>query len=325
MPGWSATVTTALAAGRGPGDARPILQDPATDRGPEAQAGSSPCPARKESYFVTSKPDISLAEGFRHVDETGSVSRFADCLIRQNEHDTFIHYKEQSFAFLNCNPGKSILDVGCGAGFDLLRLKALVGKTGKVVGADESMSLIELAAQRVRKAEVPIEFVVGDAKRLPWADGTFDGCRIDRSLQHIQGPEEALAEMCRVTKRGGRVVASEPDWGTYVLGSTRDPHTMASVEEWSNRIQNPFVGRELPEMLLEIGLRNLEIKANVLLTRGFEQTEMICDLEPFSSSLVEAGKVASRDAEQWWREKNRLNQEGGFIALLTVVTVGGAK
>ena len=52
-------------------------------------------------------------------------------------------------------------------------------------------------------------FVVADATALPFADGRFDACRADRTIQHIPDADVAVAEMARVTRPGGTVVISE--------------------------------------------------------------------------------------------------------------------
>jgi ubiquinone/menaquinone biosynthesis C-methylase UbiE len=57
-----------------------------------------------------------------------------------------------------------------------------------------------------------VAIVVGDAQHLVFADATFDRCRAERVLMHLDHPEQALAEMVRVVRlgslswRGGRPV-----------------------------------------------------------------------------------------------------------------------
>ena len=64
------------------------------------------------------------------------------------------------------------------------------------------------------------QFVVADGADLPFADGSLDAVRIDRSLQHIAEPGRVVREMARVARHGALVLCSEPDWGTFLLGGT---------------------------------------------------------------------------------------------------------
>src|SRR5690606_30164749 len=54
-----------------------------------------------------------------------------------------------------------------------------------------------------------IPFVAGDAMRLPFADDVFDAVTISVALRNVQDPAQALREMLRVTKPGGRLVVME--------------------------------------------------------------------------------------------------------------------
>jgi ubiquinone/menaquinone biosynthesis C-methylase UbiE len=92
-----------------------------------------------------------------------------------------------------------------------------VGATGRVVGIDASQELIAKAIERTRARSRRLEFQVGDALALDFADDTFDACRIDRVLQHLHEPARGVAEMARVTRPGGRLCAHEPDWHTMTI------------------------------------------------------------------------------------------------------------
>ncbi len=92
------------------------------------------------------------------------------------------------------------LDVGCGAGALAL---ALAPHVADVVGVDRVPELLELARDR---APANATFVEGDAERLTFADASFDLAGTLRTLHHVPRPELVLAELTRVTRRGGRVL-----------------------------------------------------------------------------------------------------------------------
>ena len=61
-------------------------------------------------------------------------------------------------------------------------------------------------------------FDVGDAMNLPYVDGSLDACRAETLLQHLTDPHQAVHEMTRVTRPGGRAATPESDTGTTLAG-----------------------------------------------------------------------------------------------------------
>ncbi len=103
---------------------------------------------------------------------------------------------------LDAAPGRRILDVAAGTGTSGM---ALTGRGARVVACDISQGMLSVGRHR----HPGMEFVVGDGRRLPFADGVFDAVTISFGLRNIADPEAALAEMLRVTRPGGRLVVCE--------------------------------------------------------------------------------------------------------------------
>jgi demethylmenaquinone methyltransferase/2-methoxy-6-polyprenyl-1,4-benzoquinol methylase len=99
-------------------------------------------------------------------------------------------------------PGERILDVAAGTGTS----SASLARSGaEVVALDFSPGMIAEGRRRYPK----IEFIEGDAEKLPFADDTFDAVTISFGLRNVEHPKVALAEMYRVLKPGGRLVVCE--------------------------------------------------------------------------------------------------------------------
>ena len=152
-----------------------------------------------------------------NIDRTADPGTFVGYLDAISGLDFARAYKQQTFALLGLRRGDRVLDVGCGTGDDARALAQIVGPTGRVVGLDASAAMIDEARQRSDGLGLPLEFLVGDAHRLDFADATFDGARADRTFQHLEDPERALAELARVTRPDGAVVVAGPDWGTLIV------------------------------------------------------------------------------------------------------------
>jgi SAM-dependent methyltransferase len=101
-----------------------------------------------------------------------------------------------------------VLDIGCAAGmFSLLSRES--GVTG--VGVD-----ISLGSLRQAKKESPgFEFALASADHLPWPDQTFDTILMLDVLEHVPYEQEALAEVDRVLRPGGKFIISVPNKGEF--------------------------------------------------------------------------------------------------------------
>jgi demethylmenaquinone methyltransferase/2-methoxy-6-polyprenyl-1,4-benzoquinol methylase len=102
-------------------------------------------------------------------------------------------------------PGGSAVDVACGSGKLTAVLAGIAGTRGRVVGLDFSPRMLEIA----RRDHPGIEFLEGDALKLPFADASFDASTMAFGLRNLADPVNGLREMQRVVKPGGRSVVLE--------------------------------------------------------------------------------------------------------------------
>jgi arsenite methyltransferase len=102
--------------------------------------------------------------------------------------------------------GETVLDIGCGAGMDLLLAAKRVGPGGHAIGVDMTDAMIE----RVRKSTVEsglrqVEIRKGDATSLPVPDATVDLIISNGVLNLVPEKERGFGEIVRVLKPGGRL------------------------------------------------------------------------------------------------------------------------
>ena len=104
--------------------------------------------------------------------------------------------------------GERILDLAAGTGTSSEPFHAL---GARVVPCDFSLGMLRVGKRRLPQ----LGFTAGDALALPFADDSFDAVTISFGLRNVADVEAALAEMCRVTRPGGRLVVCEfssPTW-----------------------------------------------------------------------------------------------------------------
>jgi demethylmenaquinone methyltransferase/2-methoxy-6-polyprenyl-1,4-benzoquinol methylase len=105
-------------------------------------------------------------------------------------------------------PGERVLDLAAGTGTSTATFAA---GGAECVACDFSLGMLRAGLSRVRAAaDGPRPaFVGGDALRLPFGDQVFDAVTVSFGLRNVVRPEQALAEMFRVTRPGGRLVICE--------------------------------------------------------------------------------------------------------------------
>jgi SAM-dependent methyltransferase len=106
--------------------------------------------------------------------------------------------------------GERVLDVGCGTGSLTFALPTFASLAA-VIGIDATEPFV--AAARARNADPRITFDFGDARALPYADASFDRAYSSLVLHFVPDAARAVAEMRRVVRPGGTVVAAV--WDNY--------------------------------------------------------------------------------------------------------------
>jgi len=148
---------------------------------------------------------------------------------------------------------KNILDVGCGSGTvtkDIVHLTK-----GKVIGVDGSRDMIEVA-KNILKDYKNVELYVSNAETIPFRDNTFDIVTCNLFFMWVDNPQKVINEMTRVTKPGGRVLASlEPDYGGK-LHYPENPKIDAvfAGKAVKERGGDPHIGRKLRLLFVRAGL-----------------------------------------------------------------------
>jgi SAM-dependent methyltransferase len=129
----------------------------------------------------------------------GTPGFFADL---DQYHFEKLHHLPRLVAFDGYR-GRKVLDVGCGAGTDLIRF-ARGG--AEVTGVDLTQSAIDLARQNFAQQGLTGDLRVSDGEHLPFADNSFDLVFAHGVVQYTSAPSALVAECHRVLKPGGEAV-----------------------------------------------------------------------------------------------------------------------
>jgi len=235
-------------------------------------------------------------------------------------------YKARSFESLSVAPGALLLDVGCGTGDDVLSLARSVGPAGKVIGLDKNPAIVAEASRRAANAGLPVEFQVGDACRMEFPDNSFDGCRSDRAVQHMDNPERAVAEMVRVLRPAKLLVITEPDWETLVI----DPGQRSITRRVANFlcdqcVREGWIGRRLWAMYQRSGLIEISVNAEAFILTDLVSADRIWGLRRHALRAQQAGVISTAEMDAWWRELEAAHACGQFFSATVGFMARGRK
>lgn len=105
--------------------------------------------------------------------------------------------------------GQNILDCATGTGDLAIEFKKAVGPTGKVIGTDFCVDMLESAPTKAKQKNLDIQFEQADVTALQYKDSQFDVVSISFGIRNVSDPVKALKEMARVARPGGRVMVLE--------------------------------------------------------------------------------------------------------------------
>jgi arsenite methyltransferase len=159
-------------------------------------------------------------------------------------------------AVADLHAGETVLDLGSGAGADVLISAQRVAPGGRAIGLDMTDEMLELARANAREASVEnVEFVKGYLEEVPLADASVDvvisNCVINLSADKSQ----VLLEAARVLRPGGRFAVSD-----VIADEDMDAETRADMAAWTGCIAGALTEREFAGALEAAGFEDIEVR-----------------------------------------------------------------
>ncbi len=260
---------------------------------------------------------------FSHVDAAAQ----ADALVEFLDRTAAAHFgaiNRRSFELLRLDESADVLDVGCGTGDDVRAMRRQIGPRGCVTGIDPSRHMIQQAVARDRGSALASRFLIGDVRDLAFPDRSFDACRISRVLLHVDDPESALREVARVTRRGGRIVAIEPDFDTLALAHPDQETARAVLRAFCDSFAHGTAGRWLSVWLRRLGMEEIRCEPQVVrvdaefFRNGFR-------IEQAAGRAAERNLVSRERCDDFLRALEGIEARDEFFCFATVLVVGATR
>ena len=159
-------------------------------------------------------------------------------------------------AVADLHEGEIVLDLGSGAGADVLISARRVGPAGKAIGIDMTDEMLDLARINATAAGVDnVEFIKGYLEELPLPDASVDVVISNCVINLAADKAVVLREAARVLRPGGRLAISD-----VITDPDLDEATTADIAAWTGCIAGALTEREFRATLVNAGFDEIEIR-----------------------------------------------------------------
>jgi arsenite methyltransferase len=158
-------------------------------------------------------------------------------------------------AVADLHEGETVLDLGSGAGADVLISANRVGLTGKVIGLDMTDEMLDLARANAAEAGVDnVEFIKGYIEDIPLPESSVDVVISNCVINLAADKGQVLREAARVLRAGGRLAISD-----VIADADMDRATREDMQEWTGCIAGALTRGQFEAVLSDAGLTDIEL------------------------------------------------------------------
>jgi ubiquinone/menaquinone biosynthesis C-methylase UbiE len=215
---------------------------------------------------------------------------------------------------LDASPGEWILDVGCGSGSFCRAVAPQVLPGGRVIGVDREAEAIDLATRlSAVEAATTLAFNQADGHDLPFDDQSFDAVVCISVLEFCEHPCEVLAEIRRVLRPGGRLLAANADEDTRVYNGHDRELGRRITRAIADRGRDPWLARRLASMLIAAGFHLEQETVLVDVEREFApESSGYTHAHLWREYLLRGAGILAQDYDLWLTDLEACAQDGSY-------------
>jgi SAM-dependent methyltransferase len=158
-------------------------------------------------------------------------------------------------AVAELHPGEVVLDLGSGAGADVLIAARRVSPGGRAIGLDMTPGMLELARTNAAEAGADnVEFLDGYLEDIPLPDASVDVVLSNCVINLAADKGVVLAEAARVLRPGGRFAVTD-----IVADAGIDEATRTDMEQWAGCLAGALTEAEYRSALISAGIAEVEV------------------------------------------------------------------
>lgn len=217
---------------------------------------------------------------------------------------------------LGVRPGEHILDIGVGPGLLALDLARLVGAKGRLVGLDNAAAMVAMARARLAEQK-HAECVEGSATELTFPDASFDAAVSTQVYEYVTDMPQALRELHRVLKPGGRALILDTDWRSVVWHSSDNARMARVLAVFDDHLANPHLPATLGPLLARAGFIVRRVEIVPMLSSHFQPVSYAAGImraiHGFTRINAARHGLEAQEVQAWFDDQQQLIAQREFF------------
>ena len=225
------------------------------------------------------------------------------------------HQADIVLAPVGVEAGETIIDFGCGPGYVAAHLARLTGPDGHVHAVDVNEAFVAGAREVVDASGYGSRVTVHHSadERVPVGDGIADRAYTKNVLEYVPDVDHVLGELKRTLRPGGRMVASDSDFGFVVV----EPLTPAEIVELFDAaapaFREPNIGRKLHGAFQRAGFTDVDVKVTASVDHAGRMRVVIENMLGYGRKF---GRLTESRADEFRARIDQAIDDGTYMAVL---------
>lgn len=237
----------------------------------------------------------------------------------QNSRRLLVSLKEASYTYFKDINSGAIIDLGCGAGKDVIEIAKIVGDGVKVIGIDHDPIMLEQGRADAKDLN-NVEFVLSEASPLSFDNESINGLRTERVIQHLKEPQKVVDEVARILKPDSPFVIIETDWHSLSLYTPfMDIHKKLTSYLTDNKINNGFAARKLTHYLTQSGFKDIKFQIHPFILTTLDDANQYLWIEKMIQETAEHGFITRQEFEKLYGALKEADAAGHFACSINLV------
>ncbi|WP_214073820.1 methyltransferase domain-containing protein [Mucilaginibacter sp. dw_454] len=237
----------------------------------------------------------------------------------QNSRRLLLTLKEASYNYFEKINSGTIIDLGCGAGKDVIELAKIVGNDTKVIGIDHDPVMLEQGKTDAK--DLPnVAFILSEAYPLQFGSETIAGLRTERVVQHLKEPQKVINEIARILKPGSPFVIIETDWHSLSFYTPfADTQQKINAYLTNQKVNNGFAARKLTNYLKQSNFKDIKFEIHPFILGTLEEANQYLWVQKMAQETAEKGFITTQEYEEFYNALQQADTGGYFACSINLV------